>query len=255
MPVEKTGRITPSNPSTALVDLQLRAVALCNEGANSRADIILTKGKEKQSMPKTFEELLKSLQPEDAEVVKQHITGIENQAVIEKQKLSGKVSELTKQVEELEKARPAEEPAASASEADVLKGVSPEVAALFKRQQATIDSLLNDRAETLAKARFEKCKAIPADEAQLKEVLKTASPAVVEILEKAAAAIVEKTHTAEGTSGNPQFVGTSADDLYSALEKSAREIMKSSEGMTFEAAFTEACSRDPETYRKYTEGV
>ena len=70
-----------------------------------------------------------------------------------------------------------------------------------------------------------------------------------------AAAIVEKMHTAEGTSGNPQFVGTSADDLYSTLEKSAKEIMKSSEGMTFEAAFTEACSRDPETYRKYTEGV
>lgn len=256
MPVEKTGRITPSNPSTALVDLQLRAVALCNEGANSRADIILTKRKEKQSMPKTFEELLKSLQPEDAEVVKQHITSIENQAVIEKQKLNGKVSELTKQVEELEKAKPAEEPATTpASETDVLKGVSPEVAELFKKQQATIDSLLNDRAETLAKARFEKCKAIPADEAQLKEVLKTASPAMVEILEKAAAAIVEKTHTADGTSGNPQFVGTSADDLYSTLEKSAKEIMKSSEGMTFEAAFTEACSRDPETYRKYTEGV
>lgn len=253
MPVVKTGRITPSNPSTAVVDLQLRAVALCNEGANSRADIILAKRKENEAMPKTFEELLKSLQPEVAQMLQKHIEGIQAKAADDCAKLNNQVEELSKKVTELEKAQPvaAEQPTPT----DVLKGVSPEVAELFKKQQNMIDGLLADRAEALAKARFEKCKAIPADETSLKEVLKTASPTVVEILEKAAAAIIEKTHTPEGTTGNPQFVGTSANDLYGQLEKSAKDIMKSNSGMTFEAAFTEACNRDPETYRKYTEGV
>lgn len=254
MPVVKTGRITPSNPSTAVVDLQLRAVALCAEGANSRADIILAKRKENEAMPtpKTFEELLKSLQPEVAQILQKHIEGIQAKAADDCAKLNSQVEELSKKVTELEKERPA---AAAEQPTDVLKGVSPEVAELFKKQQNMIDGLLADRAEALAKARFEKCKAIPADETSLKEVLKTASPAVVDILEKAAAAIVEKTHTPEGTTGNPQFVGTSANDLYGQLEKSAKDIMKSNSGMTFEAAFTEACNRDPETYRKYTEGV
>lgn len=254
MPIEKVGRITPSNPSTTLVDLQLRAVALCNEGANSRADIILTKRKENATMPKTFEELLKSLQPEDAEMLQKHIAGIEQKATAVVSKLNTQVTELTNRVEELSKAKPAEVQTAQ-PETDVLKGVSPEVAELFKKQQATIDGLLADRAEALANARFEKCKAIPAEEASLKAVLKTASPAVVELLEKAAAAIEKSSHTPEGTTGNPQFVGTSTDDLYGVLEKSAKEIMKTNAGMTFEGAFAEACSRDPETYRKYTEGV
>jgi len=248
MSVEKTSRITPSNPSTALVDLRLRAVALCNEGANSRADIIMTKRKENATMPKTYEELLQALQPDQAEILTKHIAGItadHEQAVA---KLNQTITELNGKVENLEKAAPA--PAE-----DVTKGMSPEVAELFKRQQATIDQLLADKADTLAAQRFEKCKAIPVAEDELKNVLKTASPAMVAILEKAAAAILDKTHTPEGSSANPEFVGTSADDLYGKLEKSAHEIMKQNTGLSFEQAFTQACSADPETYRKYTEGV
>jgi hypothetical protein len=68
--------LTRSNPSFALVNLTLDAVALCNEGANSRADILLTKRKESQIMP-TFDELLKELTPESADVVTKHIAAIE----------------------------------------------------------------------------------------------------------------------------------------------------------------------------------
>lgn len=251
MPVTKTQRITPSNPSTALVDLRLRAVALCNEGANSRADIIMTKRKENATMPKTYDELLQALQPDQAEILMKHIAGINaahEQAVAE---LNKTVAELTGKVESLQKSAPA----AITPADDVTKGMSPEVAELFKKQQATIDQLLADKAEALAATRFEKCKAIPVAENELMSVLKTASPAVVAVLEKAAAAIVEKSHTPEGSAANPQFVGNTADDLYGKLEKSAKEIMKQSAGMTYEQAFAEACARDPETYRKYTEEV
>lgn len=199
-------------------------------------------------MPKTYEELLQALQPDQAEILTKHIAGItadHEQAVA---KLNQTITELNGKVESLEKAAPA--PAE-----DVTKGMSPEVAELFKRQQATIDQLLADKADSLAAQRFEKCKAIPVAEDELKNVLKTASPAMVTILEKAAAAILDKTHTPEGSSANPEFMGTSADDLYGKLEKSAHEIMKQNTGLSFEQAFTQACSADPETYRKYTEGV
>ena len=65
--------LTQSNPQAALVDLSLSAVALCNEGANSRADILLYKRKETNSMPKTFEELLAALDTDAAAVVTKHI--------------------------------------------------------------------------------------------------------------------------------------------------------------------------------------
>lgn len=248
MSVEKTNRITPSNPSTALVDLRLRAVALCNEGANSRADIIMTKRKEKATMPKTYEELLQALQPEQAEILTKHIAGINAAHEQDIAKLNQTITELNGKVETLEKKTPA--PAE-----DVTKGMSPEIAELFKRQQATIDQLLADKADALATQRFEKCKAIPVAEDELKSVLKSASPAVVTILEKAAAAILTKTHTPEGSSANPEFVGTSANDLYGKLEKSANAIMEQNPALTFEQAFTQACSADPETYKKYTEEV
>lgn len=252
---QKTQHITPSNASAALVNLQLRAVALCNEGANSRADIILTKRKENASMPKTYEELLAALQPDDANLLKNHIASI----TAEHEKMVGTLNtELLKaqnRVAELEKKAPADPPAATDPQQELLKSLSPELRALFEKQQSTINGLVEDRANALAAARFEKCKAIPAEEAELKEALKSASPAVVAILEKAAAAIEKTTHTAEGTDGNPQFVGSSADECYKKLEKSAKDLMAANAGMTYEAAFTKACELDPETYVKYTEGV
>lgn len=247
----KTQQLTPSNAQTALVDLSLNAVALCNAGANSRADIILMKGKESEKMPKTFEELLKALQPEQAEILTKHIGEVEAAKDDVIKDLQGQVTGLTAKVEELTKAKPAEAPAQD----DVLKGVSPEVQALFAKQQETINGLLAAQAEELAKSRFEKCKAIPCAEDELKSVLKTASPAVVAVLEKAAAAIEASVLTAKGKDADPAFTGTTADDLYDKLDKSAKAIMAANEGMTFEQAFTKACNEDPDTYRKYAEGV
>lgn len=253
---DKTRQITPSNAQTALVDLSLNAVALCNEGSNSRADILLVKSrKEGVNMPKTFEELLKALQPEQADIVTKHIAGVEAAKDEVIKGLNGQVTELTSQVtnltgqvDSLQKSKPTEQE-------DVLKSLSPELQAMFKKQQETIDGLLAAQAEDLAKSRFEKCKAIPCEEAELKDVLKSASPAVVAILEKAAAAIEKGAHSAVGADGEPAFVGTSAEDLYGKLEKSARELMAGNEGMTFEKAFTKACEADPATYQKYVKGA
>lgn len=207
-------------------------------------------------MPTNFEELLKALQPAQAEIVNKHIAGVEAAKDTEIAKLTDQVKDLTVektklegQVAELSKSK------GTATEEDVLKSLSPEVRALFEKQQQTIASLVADKAEELAKARFEKCKAIPCEEATLKDVLKSASPAVVSVLEAAAAAIENGLATPAGRDTDPAFTGSSADDQYGKLEKSAKDIMAQNAGITFEKAFTMACDADPTTYKKYVEGV
>lgn len=237
--------LTQSNPQAALVDLSLSAVALCNEGANSRADILLYKRKETNSMPKTFEELMAALDTDAADVVNKHIETLRaaDQATIKN---------LQGEVDTLKTAAPAAQ--APAHEEDVLKGASPEVRALFEKMQGTVNQLLAAQAASVVEERYQKCKALPCEEATLREVLKSASPATVSILEAAANAIAEGLHKATGTSASGTIKTGTADEAYAALEKSAKTIA-AEQGITFEKAFTEACQRDPDTYKKYVEGV
>lgn len=234
--------ITPSNPEAALVNLSLDAVALCNEGANSRAHIMLLKRKEKESMPKSFEELLKALTADEASLVTKHISDIETAKDEVIKGLNTKITELTGENETLKKAKPADQ-----SE-DILKSVSPEVKEMIEKLQTKVTSLVSEREEELAKARFAKVKALPVEEELLKSVLKSASPAVLSVLEKAAAAI-EEGLAAKGKDTGDNFAIT-ADDAYAMLEKSAKSIA-AAEGITFEAAFTKAVETDPKSYNAY----
>ena len=237
--------LTQSNPQAALVDLSLSAVALCNEGANSRADILLYKRKETNSMPKTFEELMAALDTDAAAVVTKHIETLRaaDQATIKN---------LQGEVDTLKTAAPAAQ--APAHEEDVLKGASPEIRALFEKMQGQMNQLLAAQEANVVEERYQKCKALPCEEATLREVLKSASPATVSILEAAANAIAEGLHKAAGTSASGIIKTGTADEAYAALEKSAKTIA-AEQGITFEKAFTEACQRDPDTYKKYVEGV
>ena len=162
--------LTQSNPQAALVDLSLSAVALCNEGANSRADILLYKRKETNSMPKTFEELMAALDTDAAAVVTKHIETLRaaDQATIKN---------LQGEVDTLKTAAPAAQ--APAHEEDVLKGASPEIRALFEKMQGTVNQLLAAQEASVVEERYQKCKALPCEEATLREVLKSASPATV----------------------------------------------------------------------------
>lgn len=239
--------ITLSNPETALVNLNLNRVALCNEGANSRAHILLTKRKEKNSMPISFEELMKALNPEQAETVTKHIAGIDTAHGTVVKGLQDQIVTLTGKVETLEKAKPVA-PAAD----DVLKNASPEIKAMVEKLQGTVNVLVSEREEEVTKARFEKVKALPIEETELKNVLKSASPAVLAVLEKAAVAISEGL-AAKGKETGSEFPG-GAKSAYTSLEKLAKTIMAEDAKMTFEQAFTKACERDLVSYTAYTKG-
>ena len=238
--------ITPSNPVTALINLSLDAVALCNEGANSRAHILFTKRKEKESMPKTYEELVKALTPDQAQLITDHIDTLVKSHKSEVDKLNTSITTLNAQVETLQKSK-------SPAEEDILKSASPELKALIDKMQTSISALTAQREEDLVKERYAKVKALPIEEAELKGVLKSASPAVISILEKAAAA-VEATLNPKGADTDNTFAGTSSDDFYAKLEKSAKTIMGETAGITFEKAFAMACEKEPETYLAYVKG-
>ena len=238
----------PTQPTvqTALVDLDLNAVALCNQGANTRADILLCKRKETTNMPQTFEELLKGLEPAAAELVNKHISELQAADKEAIGKLEGQVAELEKSAKKQNQTPPPAE--------DVFKGASPEMMAEIEKMRGALQALQEAQANELTEKRYQLCKAIPVEEVKLREVLKSASPAAMEVIQAAAKAIEAGIMKATGSDIDGQMHGQSADDAYAALEKSAKTIM-TNETMTFEKAFTEACNRDPDTYRKYVEGV
>lgn len=254
-------QLTYPNAQAALVNLDLSAVALCNEGANSRADILLIKRKENMSM--SFDELLKTLQPDAQSVIKQHIA---DTVATETKKVSdakdGEIATLktthatevtnlnAAHTEALNKAKPA----AGATE-DVIKTLPPEAQALFKTMQDNMAAIVATQETQRVEGLFAKMKSLPAEEAELKSVLKAASPAMLAILEKAATAIEEGLSKGK-TGGGEQFeMGGDADVQYGLLEKHAKELMAKSTGMTFEKAFSEACTTHPEIYTAYMKGV
>lgn len=239
-------------PQFALVDLDLDAVALCGAGSNSRADILLTKRREKNSMPKfdTVADLLKSLEPENVTLIEQHIAAEVAKKDTELVSRDATITDLNKQ---LEAAKAAVTPPAQAS-ADLLKSVPQEVRDEIAKLRGTVTTLIDERNAEIANARFEMCKAIPVPEADLKEVLKTASPAAVTVLEKAAQAISEGLLKSKGKTLDGAFTGSADEAAYNKLSKTATEIM-TAESISFEAAFLKACERLPDVYGEYQKGV
>ena len=136
-------------------------------------------------MPKTFDELLAALTPEQATIVKNHLAALETTKVDEITELNKTIGTLKAEVETLKKST---EP----TKEDILKTASPEMVSYIKSLQETVGTLVADKEEALAKSRFEAVKALPVDEVTLKSILKSASPAVYEVLVKAATAVAEK---------------------------------------------------------------
>lgn len=195
----------------------------------------------------SFEDFLKALNPEQAALVSGHIDELITAKDKAYSELTEKFNTLTTEVETLKKAKPAEPE-------DILKDVPPAVKAYVEKLQGAVNGFMVAQEETLVKERFAKVKALPVAEDELKPVLKSASPAVMGILEKAAAAI-EAGLVAKGKDTQTEFAGETSDELYTKLEKAAKTVMEENAGMTFERAFTVACEKDAETYKKYVKGV
>lgn len=238
-------------PRFSYVDLRLDAVALCSQGANSRADILLTKSMKEGNSDMNFESIFNDLSADAQAVVTAHIDACKSTAVAEAVKpLNEKIDTLTETNKSLtatiEKNKP-QEPTP-----DVMKSLPTEVQKQFEDMKKSLEALENEKIENLAKSRYSVVKALPVEESTLKSVLKTASPEVFDILTKAAAAIEEGLGKASSVSGEGS-TATTSDEAYEALEKHASEIAKA-EGITPAVAFTKACDQHPELYMQYVKG-
>lgn len=250
----------PNFPSdtkqNTVIDLDVTRVALCNTGANARADIIFMKRKEQNTMPKftTFEELVAELEPAAAELVSKHVTTqlAEKETAITAAKaaLDASQQELEAAKKELETAKaakatvgPATTQPASTPE-DAIKSLPAEVQKALKEQREQLEELVaKDRARE-AEQRYEAVKAIPVEAEQLKAVVAAISPAGFEVLKSAAAAITANVVTEPAGS---DAAGTVSGDAYAQLEQKAKQIA-TAKSITFETAFTEACAENPALY-------
>lgn len=240
---------------TFLVDLDLDRVDLVKEGANTKAQIKLLKRKETQSM--NFEEIMKTLKPEHADEIRKAVADARKEKETElataqadltkaKEELQAAQTDLAKAKETIEKSKPA----AQEDDLEVLmKSVNPAIAKHFQELQTTVNALVSEKAEQVAKARFETVKSIPVEESKLKEVLKSASPATLEILQAASSAIEKNLLSPKGLESQQQ-TGNDAEIAYTTLEKSAKKLQETESGMSFEEAFVKACALDPATYGK-----
>lgn len=249
---------TPSNTTemqTFLVNLDLSRIALCNAGCNTRADILLTKRKETDTMPSfaSYEDVAKSLEPDVLSLIQAHFKSELDAKDAEIAGLNKSIANLQTTVDNLKKSAPAEPSEPSPEE--LLKGLSPEVKKMFENQQTLLNQLIAKDQEATANARFAAVKALPVEENTLKEVLKTASPATFDVLVAAAKAVSEATLTEPAGSDADGDISKSANDAYAILEKSAKDYMTAHPEMSFEQAFTAACTSNPDAYVNYTKGA
>lgn len=251
----------PFQPQAYLIDINLDKVALCNQGANSGANILLTKRKESTNMPKTLKEIMDALDTDAAAVIEKAKTDAIALAVTDAvaKAVKEKDVEITTLTETVAKATTVVTPAATPEGdnlATLLKSVDPKLASMVTDLQKSVEQLQNEQLEGIATSRYNAVKAIPGvDEKDLKAVLKSISPAGYAIL-KAAADAVSKTVLKDGagSEGEGNAFANVSDAAYDTLEKSAKELM-TVEKCTYEAAFTKACTQNPTLYKQYAKGV
>lgn len=244
----------PTNftPLFTLVDMNLDAVALCSQGANSRANILLTKSMKEGNSKMGINEILAGLSEEAQATLTKHIEETATANVTKA--VEDAVAPLNAKIAELEAANKSlEENAAKAAQPaepeDFTKSLPEPARKQFEEMQKSLAALQAERAEALAKSRFEVVKAIPCDSDKLKSILKNVDPDVFEVLTKAATAIEEGIGKSAAAVGEGKL-DKSADDYYKELETIADGISKS-EGVSLAKAFTLACERNADLYAKY----
>lgn len=239
-------------PLFTLVDMNLEAVALCSQGANSRANILLTKSMKEGNSKMGINEILAGLSEEAQATLTKHIEETATANVTKA--VEDAVAPLNAKIAELEATNKSlEENAAKAPQPaepeDFTKSLPEPARKQFEEMQKSLAALQAERAEALAKSRFEVVKAIPCDSDKLKSILKNVDADVFEVLTKAAAAIEEGIGKSTAAVGEGKL-DKSTDDYYKELETIADGISKS-EGVSLAKAFTLACERNADLYAKY----
>jgi len=244
----------------SLKNFFVRFASVVDKGDNKGADILLFKAKEKEpentndkskggndNMPKTYDEIVKSLPEEEQTVIN---------AEIEKVKAEAKPKEEDKKPEGV----------ASFDEAEVVKSADPKVQEMIKKMKEDNEKLEKDAKEKdeklqkfesdLKKEKIEKTVATFDRIAMPKEEMVTLfaklDEETTDLVEKAMKAVNEQLVQANII----KVIGTDAEGdqltVEETIKKEAEEIAKS-EGITKEQAYVKALKKDKTRYAKYQE--
>lgn len=237
-----------------LTDLVIDRVDLVDEGSNSEAFIKLYK---RRTTSMNFEELLKSLPEDQATLITAEIAKAKTAADVEIKKAKAETetakaetatvkAEAEKATSEVEKSKSTEE---------IIKSLDPAVQAIFKSledkktaAEAIAKQLKEDQEKEEAVAKAKELKALPADEAKLVEIAKSASPEVYEILKAASKLIADSEVLKEKGNNNKGEV-----DAWSKIEKAATDLAKK-DGLTQAKAIAAVIKEQPELYKDYLKG-
>jgi DNA repair exonuclease SbcCD ATPase subunit len=241
-----------------LLDLVVDRVDLVDEGANSAAFIKLYKRKERIK-DMSFEEIIKQLKPEHAEVIKAELEKAKSEVPEEVSKKLTKLQDIEEELNEVkqELAKAKKQDTGEENIEDIIKKLDDPIQRVFKSMQAKADAAEalakqlteeREREEAIAKAR--ELKALPVEEETLVEVVKDVSPEVFDILKKASDALESSDIFEEVGKGKG---GHDTVDAWSKIEKKAEEIA-SRDNISKEKAIGIVVNENPDLYKEYLNG-
>jgi hypothetical protein len=269
-----------------LLELEVNRVDLVDEGSNSEAFIKLYKRKE-NSDDMNLDEILEKMKPEHAALVKEAVTKaageIPTAAVEELAKAKADLEVATEEVtksktaietltvevakakEDLVVATTSLEDIAKAkaeadknlSEEEVIKSLDPTVQEVFKSMKAqkvaaeeVVKGLQEQKLNDEAIAKAKELKNLPAEEATLVAIAKSASNEVFEIL-KAANKALENAGIFQEIGKNKG--GDAGSSAWEKIEKKAEALVES-EKITIQKAIANVIKEYPELYKEYLSG-
>lgn len=267
-----------------LEDLVVDRVDLVDEGANSAAFIELFKRKErKESMD--YKEVIAKMSPEQGKLVQAELDKLAGEVTKAKEDLATKNTEYEEAKKQLDEANGKLETAnddlaAAKSELDTLKGegadgskkkaafdeeetmkaMPKEARELFTKMKAQKDAAEEElrkakdaekQAEAVAKAAT--LKSLPVEQAKLVELVKSATPDVLDVLTTLAAAMDETVLGEVGKSKAGAGTASTSNEAWAQIEAKAAEVAKK-DSISKAKAISKVVNENPDLYKQYLQG-
>ena len=270
--------------SYLLEDLVVDRVDLVDEGANSAAFIELFKRKErKESMD--YKEVIAKMSPEQGKLVQAELDKLAGEVTKAKEDLATVTTERDEAKKQLDETNGKLETAnddlatakseldalkqdegkdcaakAAFDEEETMKAMPKEARELFTKMKAQKDAAEEElrkakdaekHAEAVAKAAT--LKSLPIEQAKLVELVKGATPEVLELLATVATAMDETVLGEVGKSKAGAGTASTSNEAWAQIEAKADEVAKK-DSISKAKAISKVVNENPDLYKQYLQG-
>jgi len=267
-----------------LEDLVVDRVDLVDEGANSAAFIELFKRKErKESMD--YKEVIAKMSPEQGKLIQAELDRLAGEVTKANEDLKAKTAELEETKKQLDEANGKLETTkndlavvkseldalkeegngdskkrTAFDEEEIIKAMPKEAREVFNKMKAQKDAAEEElrkakeaekHAEAVAKAAT--LKSLPIEQTKLVEIVKSATPDVLEVLTTLAAAMDETVLGEIGKSRAGAAVASTSNEAWAQIEAKAAEIAKK-DNISKAKAISKVVNENPDLYKQYLQG-